>query len=210
MLENINVLCHSAIRLEIDNKIIYIDPYSLTSNANDADLIFITHDHYDHFSIEDIKKVEKSNTIFIIPESMLENAIKSGIKENRIIKIKPNQNYKYENLKIETIPAYNVNKKFHPKENNWVGYLIEYNNVVYYIAGDTDITNENKKVKCDIAFVPIGGTYTMNYKEAAKLINEIKPKFVVPIHYGKIVGTKQDVLNFEKLLNEDIKCKIMI
>ena len=141
---------------------------------------------------------------------MLENAIKSGIKENRIIKIKPNQNYKYENLKIETIPAYNVNKKFHPKENNWVGYLIEYNNVVYYIAGDTDITNENKKVKCDIAFVPIGGTYTMNYKEAAKLINEIKPKFVVPIHYGKIVGTKQDALNFEKLLNEDIKCKIMI
>lgn len=210
MLENINVLCHSAIRLEIDNKIIYIDPYSLTSNANDADLIFITHDHYDHFSIENIKKVEKSNTIFIIPESMLENAIKSGIKENRIIKIKPNQNYKYENLKIETIPAYNVNKKFHPKENNWVGYLIEYNNVVYYIAGDTDITNENKKVKCDIAFVPIGGTYTMNYKEAAKLINEIKPKFVVPIHYGKIVGTKQDALNFEKLLNEDIKCKIMI
>ena len=210
MLENINVLCHSAIRLEIDNKIIYIDPYSLTSNANDADLIFITHDHYDHFSIEDIKKVEKSNTIFIIPESMLENAIKSGIKENRIIKIKPKQNYKYENLKIETIPAYNVNKKFHPKENNWVGYLIEYNNVVYYIAGDTDITNENKKVKCDIAFVPIGGTYTMNYKEAAKLINEIKPKFVVPIHYGKIVGTKQDALNFEKLLNEDIKCKIMI
>lgn len=210
MLENINVLCHSAIRLEIDNKIIYIDPYSLTSNANDADLIFITHDHYDHFSIEDIKKVEKSNTIFIIPESMLENAIKSGIKENRIIKIKPNQNYKYENLKIETIPAYNVNKKFHPKENNWVGYLIEYNNVVYYIAGDTDITNENKKVKCDIAFVPIGGTYTMNYKEVAKLINEIKPKFVVPIHYGKIVGTKQDALNFEKLLNEDIKCKIMI
>lgn len=210
MLENINVLFHSAIRLEIDNKIIYIDPYSLTSNANDADLIFITHDHYDHFSIEDIKKVEKSNTIFIIPESMLENAIKSGIKENRIIKIKPNQNYKYENLKIETIPAYNVNKKFHPKENNWVGYLIEYNNVVYYIAGDTDITNENKKVKCDIAFVPIGGTYTMNYKEAAKLINEIKPKFVVPIHYGKIVGTKQDALNFEKLLNEDIKCKIMI
>ena len=210
MLENINVLCHSAIRLEIDNKIIYIDPYSLTSNANDADLIFITHDHYDHFSIEDIKKVEKSNTIFIIPESMLENAIKSGIKENRIIKIKPNQNYKYENLKIETIPAYNVNKKFHPKENNWVGYLIEYNNVVYYIAGDTDITNENKKVKCDIAFVPIGGTYTMNYKEAAKLINEIKPKFVVPIHYGKIVGTKQDALNFEKLLNEDIKCKIII
>ena len=210
MLENINVLCHSAIRLEIDNKIIYIDPYSLTSNANDADLIFITHDHYDHFSIEDIKKVEKSNTIFIIPESMLENAIKSGIKENRIIKIKPNQNYKYENLKIETIPAYNVNKKFHPKENNWVGYLIEYNNVVYYIAGDTDITNENKKVKCDIAFVPIGGTYTMNYKEAAKLINEIKPKFVVPIHYGKIVGTKQDALIFDKLLNEDIKCKIMI
>ena len=202
-------MCSSDL-LEIDNKIIYIDPYSLTSNANDADLIFITHDHYDHFSIEDIKKVEKSNTIFIIPESMLENAIKSGIKENRIIKIKPNQNYKYENLKIETIPAYNVNKKFHPKENNWVGYLIEYNNVVYYIAGDTDITNENKKVKCDIAFVPIGGTYTMNYKEAAKLINEIKPKFVVPIHYGKIVGTKQDALNFEKLLNEDIKCKIMI
>ena len=95
-------------------------------------------------------------------------------------------------------------------KNQWVGYIIEINNIKYYIAGDTDITPENKNIKCDVAFIPVGGTYTMDYKEAAELVNIIKPKIVVPIHYGEIIGTEQDALNFEKLLDEKIKCAILI
>ena len=91
-----------------------------------------------------------------------------------------------------------------------MGYLINLNNTVYYIAGDTDITEENRKVKCDVALVPVGGTYTMDYKEAASLINEIKPQIAVPIHYGSIVGTKQDAINFTQLLNKSIKGIILM
>lgn len=108
------------------------------------------------------------------------------------------------------MPAYNTNKSFHPKEKNWVGYLLDYNGITYYIAGDTDITEENRQVKCDIAFVPIGGTYTMNYKEASELINEIKPKIAVPTHYASIVGKKEDGIKFAKLLDSEIECKIYI
>ena len=102
------------------------------------------------------------------------------------------------------------NKKFHPKENNWVGYIITIDEVRYYIAGDTDITEENKKVKCDVAFVPVGGTYTMDFKEAAQLINIIKPKFAIPVHYGSVVGSKQDATDFIKLLYPTIKGIILI
>ena len=106
--------------------------------------------------------------------------------------------------------AYNNNKRFHPKENNWVGYLIAIDGITYYIAGDTDITEENRQVKCDVAFVPIGGTYTMDYKEAAKLINEIKPKIAIPTHYASIVGTKEDGIKFAKLLEPEIEYKKFI
>ena len=127
-----------------------------------------------------------------------------------IITVKPNENYQVEGIKFSTIPAYNTNKTFHPKENNWVGYIIELEGSKYYIAGDTDITEENKKVKCDVAFVPVGGTYTMDFKEAAHLINEIKLKIAVPIHYGSIVGTIQDATDFVKLLHPNIKGIILI
>ncbi len=210
MLENVEVLFHSAIKFYFNNKIVYVDPYGLQEFTKDADIIFITHDHYDHFSIDDIQKIKKEDTVFILPESMNEKAIESGIETDKIIKVVPNKEYEYQKLKFETIPSYNINKKFHPKENNWIGYIIEVNNIRYYIAGDTDFTPESKNVKCDIALVPIGGTYTMNYEEAAKLVNQISPKIVIPIHYGKVVGTKQDAEKFKGILNRDIECVIMI
>ena len=101
-------------------------------------------------------------------------------------------------------------KIFHPREKDWIGYIIHLDGVTYYIAGDTDITEENKKVKCDVAFVPIGGTYTMNAKEAATLVNIIKPKIAVPIHYNCIVGTKEDEGVFANTLNKDIELKILL
>lgn len=205
MLENIEVLCHSSIKLNKE-KVIYFDPFEIENEYNDADIIFITHSHYDHYSEKDIKKIKKEDTIIVVPEDLKTTV--NDFEEKNIITVKPNQKYSIEDIEFETIPAYNTNKKFHPKENGWVGYILNIQNTRYYIAGDTDITEENQKVKCDIAFVPIGGTYTMDYKEAAELTNKIKPQIVIPTHYGKIVGSKQDVINFSKLIDYPIKLGI--
>ena len=209
MLENIEVLYHSSIRIS-KNKVIYIDPFKIDKNYNDADIVFITHDHYDHYSDEDIDKVINENTTIIIPEKLLTKLLRKGINKNAIITVEPNEKYMIQGIKFETIPSYNTNKTFHPKENGWVGYIITLDDIRYYIAGDTDITEENRKVKCDVAFVPVGGTYTMDFKEAAQLINEIQPKIAVPIHYGSVVGTKQDATDFIKLLHSSIKGIILM
>ena len=209
MLENIEVLYHSSIRINKE-KTIYIDPFKIDRNYNDADIVFITPDHFDPYSEEDIDKVINENTTIIIPEELLTKLLRKGINKNAIITVEPNKNYMVQGIKFETISAYNTNKTFHPKENGWVGYIIIINGIRYYIAGDTDITEENKQVKCDVAFVPVGGTYTMDFKEAAQLINEIQPKIAVPIHYGSVVGTKQDATDFIKLLHPSIKGIILM
>lgn len=209
MLEGIQVLCHSSIRIQ-KNTTIYFDPFQISQDYNDADIVFITHDHYDHYSEEDIRKVKNIDTKIIVPIDLYDRVSKIGFIKENITMVKPNKKYKINEIEFETIPAYNVNKSFHPKENNWIGYIITVNNKKYYIAGDTDITEENKKVKCDIAFLPIGGVYTMNYEEAASLVNIIKPKIVIPIHYGSIIGTKEDAINFSKLVQSNIECKIIL
>ena len=209
MLENIEVLYHSSIRIS-KNKIIYIDPFKIDKNYNDADIVFITHDHFDHYSEEDIDKVINENTTIIIPKELLTKILGKGINKNAVITVESNKEYMVQGIKFETIPAYNTNKTFHPKENDWVGYIITLDGIRYYIAGDTDITEENRKVKCDVAFVPVGGTYTMDFKEAAQLINEIQPKIAVPIHYGSVIGTKQDATDFIKLLHPSIKGIILM
>ena len=209
MLEGIEVLCHSSIKLNKEQTI-YFDPFKINKNYHDADIIFITHDHYDHYSEEDIDKVEKTGTIIVAPEDLLDKLLKKRFQKEHIITVKPNESYTVKNIKFATIPAYNINKQFHPKENKWVGYLIEIDGFIYYIAGDTDITEENQKMKCDVAFVPVGGTYTMDYKEAAELINIIQPKVAVPIHYSSIVGTEQDAANFSKLVSPEIKVEILM
>ena len=209
MLDNIEVLCHSAIRIN-KGKIIYVDPFHLKKEYKDADIILITHSHYDHFSEDDILKVKKDNTKIYITNDLLEQTKKLGFSEDKIIIVNPDESYYEDSIEIQTIRAYNINKQFHPKENNWVGYIIKLQGISYYIAGDTDITEENRKVKCDIAFVPVGGTYTMTAKEAATLINEIKPKIAIPVHYNEIVGTKQDGQEFISKLKEGIQGKILI
>ena len=195
---------------EYKEKVIYIDPFKIDKNYNDADMIFVTHDHYDHYSEEDIDKIKKEDTIIIAPEELLTKLLRKGFRKDSIITVEPNKKYMIQGMKFETIPAYNTNKQFHPKENGWVGYIIEIKGVRYYIAGDTDITEENRRVKCDVAFVPVGGTYTMDFKEAATLVNEIQPKIAVPIQYGSVVGTKQDATDFIKLLHPSIKGIILM
>ena len=161
-------------------------------------------------SLEDLNKVRKEDTIFIIPEKEVDKLTTLNINNNQIIKVKPNQEYQVLDYKFYTIPSYNTNKPFHKREYNWLGYIIIINDKRYYIAGDTDITDENKQVKCDIAFLPIGGTYTMDYKEAATLANIIKPSVVIPIHYGSIVGKKEDAKKLKELVNNDIDVNILI
>lgn len=204
----IKLNAQSSIKI-ISDKTIYFDPYLINEETHDADLIFITHEHYDHFDVDSINKIIKEDTLIIMPDSMV---IKNIIKLNRnsVRGVVPNNEYTINNVSFKTIPSYNTNKAFHKKESNWVGYLVNIEDKVLYIAGDTDITEENKQVKCDIAFLPIGGTYTMDYKEAAELTNIMKPSIVIPIHYHTVVGTRDDANEFKELLDEDIECKIIM
>lgn len=209
MLENIEVLCHSSIKFN-KGLIIYFDPFKINENYHDADIIFITHSHYDHYSEEDISKVIKDNTTIVVPKDLEDMVLQFGFAKEHIIVVSPNEEYSVLRINFKTIPAYNTNKNFHPKSNEWVGYIVNLDQTTYYIAGDTDITEENRQFKCDVAFGPIGGTYTMTYSEAAELINEIKPQIAVPIHYGLIVGNKEDANNFANLVDKEIECKILI
>ena len=199
-IDNIYVNIHSSIKIVLD-KIIYFDPYEIKDNKSDADIIFITHNHYDHLDINSINKIKNNNTIVIAPKSIEEDISKIEFKD--YIYLDPYQEIDIDNINIKTIPSYNINKPFHPKSNNWLGYIITYNNISYYIAGDTDKTEDNMKVKCDIAFIPIGGKFTMDVNEASELINIINPKVVIPIHYGSVVGSMElgkvlkDMVNVE-------------
>ncbi len=208
MLENIELLNHACIKFNKE-KILYIDPFHLDNNYNDADIILITHSHYDHFSEEDILKVKNENTIICVTDDLYDKTLALNVKKENIVVVKPNDTYKILRVEIKTIPAYNINKTFHPKENGWVGYILNLQGHAYYIAGDTDITEENKKVVCDVAFVPVGGTYTMNSNEAAQLVNYIKPLIAVPIHYGSIVGSKKDAEMFVQNLDDGIEGVIL-
>ena len=207
MLEEVKINCHSSIKIK-KNKTIYIDPFRIENVYQDADYIFITHSHYDHFSTKDILKVAKIDTVFVTVEETKSSLILMGIPDNQIVVVKPNNSYELQEIKFETVPAYNKNKKFHPKENEWVGYIINLGGTKYYIAGDTDDIEEIENIECDVAFLPIGGTYTMNAEEAANLANKIKANAVVPIHYGEIVGTQKDLEKFIKLTNKEIKVLI--
>ena len=209
MLDGIQVLCHSSIRMKRDMTI-YFDPFQINHDYNDADILLITHDHYDHYSEEYIDRVVKKDTIVVAPMDLKEKLLNHGFQIEQIVLVEPNQNYQIKGIEVHTIPAYNTNKAFHKKEYGWVGYLIMLDGITYYIAGDTDITEENLQVRCDVAFVPVGGTYTMTYEESARLVNQIHPKIAVPIHYGSIVGTKEDGKKFSELLDPDITCQIFI
>ena len=205
MLKNVKVLYHASIVL-YDN--IYIDPYKIENETHNAKYLFITHSHYDHFSIEDIEKVRNENTIFFVTPDCKEKLLEIGVDEKRIVTVVPDEMYKFNKIEVQVIPAYNIDKEYHKKEYGWVGYLIKINGVTYYITGDTDVNEDIQNIKCDVLFVPIGGTYTMDYKEAADYTNSIKPKYVIPIHYGTIVGKKEDGIEFAKLLDTKIECLI--
>lgn len=202
---DIKINFHASIRIKKNNLILYFDPYKITNeiSLNDADYVFITHRHYDHFSKEDIKKVMKYKTKFIAPLDMREELINFGVLESNMILVEPGTTYKLDDISFDTIASYNINKDYHKKEYNWVGYNVLLDNKKYYIVGDSDVIPEMNNVYADVLFVPVGGTYTMDYKEAADLTNELKPKYAIPIHYGE-VGSVNDANKFTESINDNI------
>lgn len=210
MINKIEVLCHSSIRICKNNMIIYIDPFKIEKEYNDADIVMITHSHYDHFSENDLKRVIKENTVILTVEETYERTVKLGVKKENIIIVKQNGIYNVNNLEIETVPAYNLKKLFHKKSSQWVGYIINFENERDYIMGDTDFVEELKQIKCDVLFMPIGGIYTMNVKEAAECVKTLKPKKVIPVHYGEIVGKYKDAEKFKELIKDVTEVDILI
>ena len=205
MTDRIEVFTHSSIRIKGNSTTIYIDPFKIREEFRDADYIFITHQHYDHFSIEDILKVATKDTILVVPESMVHDAKEIERRVKEIVTVRPGDSKEIAGLSVEAIPAYNNIKPFHPKRAEWVGYILTVDGKRIYIAGDTGLTKESKLVKCDIALVPIGGTYTMDARRAADLINIIKPEVVIPIHYGSVVGKPHDADTFAGLVKEPVQ-----
>lgn len=204
MTDKITVNAQSSIRIAAE-KIVYFDPFRIPAAANDADVIFITHEHFDHFSPDDIAKAVTDKTVFAAPASMEKKMLDSGISADKLILLEPNVKTEVCGIPVETIPAYNPGKKFHPRSSNWLGYIVTLGMQRIYVAGDTDATPEAKSVSCDIAMIPIGGTFTMDFREAAGFINELKPETVIPTHYGSVVGSPGDGESFKKLVDDSVK-----
>lgn len=205
IVDRIDVFTQNSIRIRGKDKTIYIDPFQMKEAPHDADIVMVTHDHYDHFSPDDIEKVAGDNTVFVYPAAMEKKASKTPVKFSKLFAVEPGNSYELDGLEFETVPAYNTLKPFHPKSAGWVGYILNMEDKRIYIAGDTDATKEAKEVKCDIALIPIGGTYTMDPSKAADFINTIAPEVAIPTHYGNAVGKPGDADEFAKQVNTPVE-----
>lgn len=202
MIENIKWLGHDTFKI-VGEKVIYTDPFQITK-PDRADIILITHDHYDHFSPDDIKKLLKEDTVLVLPKDC------SGKIQAKEVVVKPGDKINVEGIEIEVVPSYNTNKNFHPKEKGWVGYIFKVSGKRIYIAGDTDYIPEMKTFKnIDIALLPVSGTYVMTADEAVQAALDISPKLAIPMHYGSIVGSEKDAQYFAEKLKGKIETIIL-
>jgi len=208
-------LGHSGFLIK-NSKTIYIDPYNIKEGLEKADIILLTHSHYDHCSVADIGKLIKAGTIILAPADCQSKITKFDVPVEMEI-AEPGQEMDLREAKISILPAYNTDKHFHSKEEGWVGYLIKIGNVLIYHAGDTDLIPEMQKLtgynqpgKEFVALLPIGGRFTMSVEEAVKAAELIKPTLAIPMHYGSVVGTADDAKEFVELCKEEgIKAEIL-
>jgi L-ascorbate metabolism protein UlaG (beta-lactamase superfamily) len=183
---------HASFKITSGSDVIYIDPWKLKDMPHDATVVLVSHSHYDHYSAEDISKVSGMTTKFIAAEDVVQ-------KQGKGQALKPGQTIDVNGIKITGVPMYNPAKQFHPRSNNWVGFVIEIGGKRIYYAGDTDETPEMDAQKnIDLALLPVGGKYTMNATEAADATKKFKPKMAIPYHWGDIIGSQADAENFKK------------
>ena len=201
---------HAGFKIIYGNMKVYIDPYKLSKSyekISDADIVLITHNHFDHLSIEDLKNIINERTVIVSAQECLSQLKSLKVKES--IGIDPHNSVKVDDLRIETIPAYNIDKDFHPKNDKKIGFIVEFGNDRLYHTGDTDIIPEMKDTNPTIVLIPVSGTYVMTAEEASRAVNElINPKIAIPMHYGTIVGNKEDAIRFSELVTVS-KTKIL-
>jgi len=185
-----------------NGKNIYLDPFELPEGVPPADIVLITHEHFDHLSPADLAKIVKPSTAIVSIAGVVDKLPKQGTFKA----VKPGDTLTVQGIKIEVVPAYNVSKQSHPKEKGFVGFIVHTDGRSIYHAGDTDLIPEMNNIKADVALLPIGGKFTMDASEAAKAANLIKPKVVIPMHWGKVVGTEADVETFKA----QVKVPVMI
>ena len=191
MLKNIKWLGHSGFAINAHDKIIVIDPFQIKKTVP-ADIILITHSHYDHCSVEDIDKIKKPGTV-IVTEAESAKKVSGDVRV-----VKPGDKITVFGVQIEAVEAYNTNKAFHPKTNGWLGFIITVDGIRIYHAGDTDLIPEMNKFEVDIALLPVSGTYVMTAEEAVEAAKRLKPEIAIPMHFDSIVGSKEDAVKFKK------------
>lgn len=196
MTENITWLGHASFKIG-DDKVVYIDPWKL-GRVEPADIILVTHSHYDHCSPQDVAKVQKKGTVIV---TVADCARKFG-GDVRILK--PGDSLKIDEVTIEAVAAYNTDKPNHPKAADWVGFIIEMGGSRIYHAGDTDLIPEMDEIKADIALLPVAGP-TMTAEEAAQAAERIKPQVAIPMHYGDFVGSRADAEKFKRLCSCEVR-----
>jgi len=204
-LKNIKWLGHDTFRIT-GEKLIYTDPFKLKDKdaSEKADIILITHEHRDHCSPDDVKKIQGPNTVIVTTPTC---AVKLS---GNIKKVKPGDMPSIGNIRIEAVPAYNIDKKYHIKDSNDVGYIVNVGGLRLYFAGDTDYIPEMKTFKhINIAFLPVSGTYVMTAEEAAKAAIDIKPDIAIPMHYGKVIGSRMNAEKFAEELRGKVDVVIL-
>jgi L-ascorbate metabolism protein UlaG (beta-lactamase superfamily) len=186
--DNIHWIGHASFRIEDGKTQVYVDPWKLPAGAPKATVVLITHGHSDHYSPDDIARIEQPGTVFVAPADV---AVK--LKGKAVVTASPGHSYQAGGVTVEAVPAYNRNKAFHPRANNWLGFVITLSTGVrVYHSGDSDAIPEMEALKVDVALMPCGGTYTMTAAEMAAAANGFKPKVLIPMHWGDIVGSKAD------------------
>lgn len=201
LVKKIQWLGHDCFLIKSD-LIIYFDPFQIKTGPK-ADIIFVTHPHYDHCSPEDIKKIAKEDTIIVTEK----DSAKMLTGKIEIIKVGEEKTVK--GIKVKAVPAYNIGKTFHTKDKGWLGFVVEVEGVKIYHAGDTDFIPEMKDIKTDIALLPVSGTYVMTADEAVSAALTINPQIAIPMHYGSIVGSEKDAEKFAKALEGKIEVIVL-
>lgn len=200
-LDKIVWLGHDGFRID-GSKTIYFDPFKIAS-TKEADIILVSHEHFDHCSPDDIARIQKDHTIVITEKD-------SAAKLSGDVRVvTPGEVVTVGEVKVATVPAYNIGKQFHPREKGWLGFIVEMDGVRVYHAGDTDFIPEMKDIQVDVALLPVSGTYVMTADEAVQAARAIRPRAVIPMHYGEIVGDGKDAESFKQALSDEMQVVLL-